>query len=177
MFSHRSDCRKYFVCHNGQHYEQQCPSNLYWSESHYRCDYRQFSNCNDVSGNQEVYYRPYPRDCSRFEEIRVLRCEGNRHWSPSLQRCENPQFAGCQDVIPTAGTPPPGLEVSTNLPVDPQELCRGSVANAYIPYPADCNKFIHCGPKATVLTCPGNLFWNPTKLACTIDAGGCQLLQ
>ncbi|KAH8364296.1 hypothetical protein KR084_005422, partial [Drosophila pseudotakahashii] len=134
----------------------------------------------------EVKYSPFPGDCSRFYETRVNRCEQNHQWSSFYQRCVAPQYADCQadypgslppyDPTPTAATPPSATATppaSEYLPIDVHSLCINSVSNAYIPYPEDCHKFIHCGPTATVLTCPGNLYWNPAQLSCAISNPGC----
>nr|XP_016936299.2 peritrophin-1 [Drosophila suzukii] len=189
MLPYPNDCRKYYTCQRGQAFEHQCPANLYWSQTTYRCDYKEYSNCNsdDPITNDEVKYSPFPGDCSRFYESRVLRCESNFQWSSLYQRCVAPQYANCQDSpvpvplppydpTPTAATPPTETWTPTDsnyLPIDVQSLCKNSVSNAYIPYPADCKKFIHCGPTVTVLTCPGNLYWNPGQLSCTVSTSGC----
>nr|XP_017008047.2 peritrophin-1 [Drosophila takahashii] len=188
MLPFPNDCSKYYTCQRGQAYEHKCPANLYWSQMTYRCDYREYSNCNSdnrPSPGDEVKYSPFPGDCSRFYETRVLRCEQNHQWSSLYQRCVAPQYADCQadypglpyDPIPTAATPPSATATppttSSYLPIDVASLCQNSVSNAYIPYPEDCHKFIHCGPTATVLTCPGNLYWNPGQLSCAPSNPGC----
>ncbi|XP_016964809.2 peritrophin-1 [Drosophila biarmipes] len=191
MLPYPNDCRKYYTCQNGLAFEHQCPASLYWSQTTYRCDYLEYSNCNSIDHpgpSDEVVYSPFPGDCSRFYETRALQCEQNLQWSSLYQRCVAPQYANCQnsdapgvplpplDPIPTAATPPTDSWTppsTTKLPIDVQSLCRNSVSNAYIPYPADCQKFIHCGPTATVLTCPGNLYWNPPQLSCTTSNSVC----
>ncbi|KAI8040742.1 hypothetical protein M5D96_006685 [Drosophila gunungcola] len=198
MLPYPNDCRKYYTCQKGQAFEHQCPENLFWSQITYRCDYREYSNCNSFDPpkpSNGVSYSPFPGDCSRFYETRVLRCEQNYQWSDQYQRCVAPQYASCQgfpmpypppstiapiDPIPTAATPPSASWTSAEtefLPIDPHALCKNSVSNAYIPYPNDCHKFIHCGPTATVLTCPGNLYWNPSKLSCSTSNSDCQYPQ
>lgn len=177
-----TDCRKYFSCFFGQLRQEHCPPNLYWSQTNYRCVYKEYSTC-DEEHYAQVEYRPFPGDCSRFYEISVQHCPENLHWSPSYRRCVESRYAGCDalpwdpsqpGVIPTPGSGPitnPGY-----LPIDPQELCINSGSNAYIAYPGDCQKFIHCDFTATVIKCPGNLFWNPRTTSCGTDRTYCQAL-
>nr|XP_017021027.1 peritrophin-1 [Drosophila kikkawai] len=204
MLPYANDCRKYYTCQNGQAYEHQCPANLYWSQLTYRCDYKEYSNCqpdepanpinpfNPVSPVPSVQYSSFPGDCSRFYVTRVLRCEDDLQWSDQYQSCVAPQFSNCGVVIPVpsfppvspgtpmwpngpAATPPPyDGTIAAPLPIDPNALCGNSLTNAYIPYPGDCHKFINCGPTATVLTCPGNLYWTPITLSCSVSSAGCQ---
>ncbi|XP_044313604.1 probable chitinase 10 [Drosophila rhopaloa] len=195
MLPYPKDCRKYYTCQKGQAFEHQCPENLYWSQMTYRCDYREYSSCKSddpPKPSNEVTYSPFPGDCSRYYETRIHRCDQNLQWSSLYQQCVAPGYANCQDYpvpipptnplppidpIPTAATPPSEDWTSTEpnyLPTDPLSLCRNSVFNAYIPYPGDCRKFIHCGPTANVLTCPGSLFWNPGQLSCSTYSPGCQ---
>ncbi|KAH8296296.1 hypothetical protein KR054_004311 [Drosophila jambulina] len=204
MMPFPTDCRKYFTCQNGQAFERQCPANLYWSQLTYRCDHREYSNCQPngpanptypVSPAPAVQYSSFPGDCSRFYMTSVLRCQDNLQWSDQYQSCVEPQFSSCgaggplPPVAPatptwpngpTAATPPPydGTSVDPNfLPIDPNALCGNSVSNTYIPYPGDCHKFIHCGPTATVITCPGNLYWSSSTLSCNTSSAGCQFRQ
>ncbi|XP_017059381.1 peritrophin-1 [Drosophila ficusphila] len=195
MLPYPNDCRKYYTCLRGQAFERQCPSNLFWSQLTYRCDYAEYSDCtsdNPPKPNNDVQYSAFPGDCSRFYETRVHHCEQNFLWSQQFQRCVAPQYASCQDnpvsvppvtpptdLIPTAATPPSAGYTPTDsgrLPIDAQARCQG-ISNAYIPYPADCHKFIYCGPTATVLTCPGNLYWNPSQLSCNTSNADCQYPQ
>ncbi|XP_039488984.1 uncharacterized protein LOC120450186 [Drosophila santomea] len=206
MLPYPNDCRKYYVCQKGRAFEHQCPPNLFWSQMTYRCDYKEYSNCNSDNPrpNQDagVIFSAYPGDCSRFYETRILRCEQNLEWSSVYQSCVPPLNGDCQrypvalppvypftplpplpttptvlpyDPMPTAATPPSITPTESNrLPIDVQPLCNISPPNSYIPYPGDCNKFIHCGPTATILTCPDSLKWNPGQRACTISSDGCQ---
>ncbi|EDV51496.2 uncharacterized protein LOC6544381 [Drosophila erecta] len=208
MLPYPNDCRKYYVCQKGRAFEYQCPPNLFWSQMTYRCDYKEYSNCNSdhpsSSQDVEVIFNAYPGDCSRFYETRILRCERNFQWSSLYQSCVPPQYGDCQnsavalppvypitpvppfptlptvspyDPMPTAATPP-SLNIAPTelnfLPIDVQSLCNISPPNAYIPYPGDCSKFIHCGPTATILSCADSLKWNPVQRACVISSNGCQ---
>ncbi|KAH8357624.1 peritrophin-1 [Drosophila serrata] len=201
MLPYANDCRKYYSCHNGQAYEHQCPANLYWSQVTYRCDHKEYSNCqpnepnnpiNPLNPVPSVQYSSFPGDCSRFYMTNVLRCKGNLQWSDQYQSCVAPQLSNCATIAPgypvapgtptwpngpTASTPPPfdgTMADPSFLPIDPNALCGNTLTNAYIPYPGDCNKFIHCGPTATVLTCPANLFWSPSTLSCSLSSADCQ---
>ncbi|EDV39428.2 uncharacterized protein Dana_GF24496 [Drosophila ananassae] len=176
-----TNCRQYYSCFFGQLRLQHCPPNMYWSETNYRCDYKQYSTCNNEESSQ-VQYTPYPGDCSRFYETKVQQCPGNLHWSSSYRRCVDPLYSGCGalpwDSSPSEVIPSPGGGPITNpgyLPIDPQELCINSALNTYIPYPGDCQKFIHCDSRATVLVCPGDLYWNPQKVSCGTDRTYCQV--
>lgn len=212
MLPFANDCRKYYVCQNGQAYEHMCPANLYWSQLTYRCDYKEYSNCqtneppNPLSPVTPVQYSSFPGDCSRFYMTIALRCEENLQWSDQYQSCVAPQLSTCGVIAPlapvapngptaatppspvgpiypngpTAATPPPvdgTIAAPIFLPIDPNAECGYSVSNAYIPYPGDCHKFIQCGPTATVLTCPANLFWNPSTGSCSVSSAGCQSRQ
>ncbi|XP_022221057.2 uncharacterized protein LOC111073171 [Drosophila obscura] len=202
MLPFPSDCRKYFTCLRGHSYLQQCPDNLFWSQRNYRCDYREYSDCHAPDTEGWVEYSAYPGDCSRFYEKRVLRCANNYLFNPRSQSCEHSQYVGsCESlppwnsvpptdpnypmipsIVPTAATPPPiaswpAPEPDYNAPIDAQSLCRNSVPNSYIPFPGDCHKFIHCGPTATMLNCPADLFWNPSMVSCTASSSGCQIFH
>ncbi|XP_043066566.1 peritrophin-1 [Drosophila bipectinata] len=174
-----TDCRNYFTCYFGQLQKRQCPSNLYWSETRYRCDLKQYSNCVEEEYNPQVEYRPFPGDCSRFYVTQVQLCPDNLHFSPTYGRCVDHRYAGCEALPwdPSQqgnGYIPSGHIPNTDyLPIDPPDLCNNVASNAYIPYPGDCQKFIHCGPRATVLLCPGDLFWNPLKSSCGVDKTYC----
>ncbi|KAH8370315.1 hypothetical protein KR093_003046, partial [Drosophila rubida] len=130
-------------------------------------------------------YTPYPGDCSRYYEKRILRCPANYHWNAQSQRCDLPQFAGCAAsnpitpvIVPTAATPPSIIGQSTEgpqpndskLPIDPENLCRNSAQSNYLPYPGDCHKFIYCGHTVNVLYCPDGMFWNRQTQSCDLSA-------
>ncbi|XP_002021001.2 uncharacterized protein LOC6596012 [Drosophila persimilis] len=195
-----NDCSKYITCLQGNPYVQQCPDNLFWSQRNYRCVNREYSECRSTDTEDFVEYSAYPGDCSRFYEKRALRCANNYLFNPQNQRCEPYQYVSCKSVppwnsvpptdpnypmipstVPPAATPPsmiwPTPAPDNNAPLDAQSLCKNSIPNSYIPFPGDCHKFIHCGPTATVLNCPADLFWNTGVLSCTASSSGCQLLH
>ncbi|XP_034656053.1 uncharacterized protein LOC117893522 [Drosophila subobscura] len=193
MLPFPNDCRRYFTCLRGRPYVTQCPESLFWSQRNYRCDYREYSDCQSPDTEGWVEYSAYPGDCSRFYEKRVIRCPNNHLFNSHSQRCELSQYVNsCESlppwnsglptepnypmippVIPTAATPEPEY----NAPIDAQLLCKNSIPNSYIPFPGDCRKFIYCGPTATVLNCAADSFWNPMLVTCTASSSGCQALH
>ncbi|KAH8239749.1 hypothetical protein KR032_007555 [Drosophila birchii] len=204
MLPYANDCRKYYICQNGQAIELQCPPNLYWSQLTYRCDRKELSICqpnepanpiNPFSSVITVQYNSFPGDCSRFYMSTVLSCEDNLQWSDQYQSCVAPHLARCNAFPPVSppypGTPtwpngptaatPPSYDgytvVSSPLPIDPNAVCGNSLTNAYIPYPGDCQKFIYCGPTASVLNCPANLYFSASTQSCNVSSAGCQYFQ
>ncbi|XP_034483157.1 probable chitinase 10 [Drosophila innubila] len=199
MLPYPNDCRKYYTCLNGLGYAHQCPDNFYWSQLTYRCDFKQYSNCDksiDPSEpiKQHEHYSPYPGDCSRYYKTQTLSCPDNYHWNALSQRCDLPQFAGCLSptsssiipswnnnftpIVPTAATPPTLIQTTVRpghrLPINPEYLCINAVGMKYLPYPGDCQKFIYCGPTTNVLYCPDGLYWNRYSQSCDISNSGCQ---
>ncbi|KAL7732965.1 hypothetical protein ACLKA6_002777 [Drosophila palustris] len=194
MLPYPNNCRKYYTCLHGLGYAHQCPDNYFWSQITYRCDVKELSNCIDPIEplspiQQPSQYSAYPGDCRRYYKTQILSCQGNEHWNAQTQRCDLPQFAGClaptspviipswtpnntSIITPLAPTPPTitPTPVTPNytpnyLPIDPELICKNSVGMQYVQYPGDCHKFIYC-PTATVLYCPGDLYWNSIKQSC-----------
>ncbi|XP_060652173.1 peritrophin-1 [Drosophila nasuta] len=194
MLSYPNNCRKYYTCLKGLAHAHQCPENYYWSQLTYRCDFKQYSNCEQTYEYptlvQEIeQYSPYPGDCNLYYENRILRCPVNYHWNAQTQRCDLPQFAGCAAptpqyptwnpitpaIVPTAATPPTVIPFpnESTVPIDPAYYCSNTGQGNYLPYPGDCHKFIYCGPIATVLYCPEGLFWNRNTQSCDLSTVGC----
>jgi len=194
MLSYPKDCRKYYTCLNGEGYAHQCPDNYYWSQLTYRCDFKEYSNCDQaidppVSKIEPAQYSAFPGDCSRYYETQTLRCPEGYHWDAQSQRCDLPQIAGCASSAsfsstpappntPTAATPPTVIlttvQPGARLPIDPELLCKNAGQMKYLPYPGDCHKFIYCGPTASVLYCPTGLNWNRNTQSCDLSTAGCQ---
>lgn len=173
MLPYPNDCSKYYVCQKGRAYEQQCPLNLFWSQMTYRCDYKEYSNCNTYipspNHDVEVIFSAYPGDCRRFYETRILRCEQNLQWSSVYQRCVVPQYGDCQNspvtvppVVPFTPLPtyPPVPTVpATVIPYDPMPTAGTPppiTPMESLPLPIDVQSLCNNSPPNAYIPYPGS---------------------
>ncbi|KAH8270097.1 hypothetical protein KR018_003995, partial [Drosophila ironensis] len=114
---------------------------------------------------QNVLRQPYPNDCQRFVESRVLSCPPDFYWNAQLQQCQLNSIDGCISAHPL---PDPGL-ITVPDPVVTSPNLRGlcyKKLGELIAYPGDCQKFIQCDYIPFVKRCPEYLYWNSKLLTC-----------
>jgi len=117
---------------------------------------------------QTVQRWPFPNDCHRYYETRLLDCPPEFYWNSQLLQCDSQTPVGCSSIDPITNwnnsypNSPPIKEPENS---DLTKLCENKL-NQLIPYPADCTKFIRCDYLPFVMCCPQYLYWNSQLLTC-----------
>ncbi|XP_044570978.1 uncharacterized protein LOC26514568 [Drosophila ananassae] len=122
-----------------------------------------FWNCG-LSEEQSIVKQPYPNDCRRFTETRLLSCPPEFYWNNLLQECQLQPIGSCNIKLPVNELPlrpPPPTRNPENL----SELCHKKMGH-FVPYPGDCTRFVQCDYLPFVKICPEYLYWNSKLLTC-----------
>ncbi|KAK0180174.1 hypothetical protein PV327_005843 [Microctonus hyperodae] len=113
-YSHESDCRKYYICINGNAVLRMCPSRLNFNSKLKECDLPSNADCSGDNNNPNntiinkcpldnagwAINLPHETNCSLFykcnwgEKI-LFPCKSGLYFNPTLQVCDYPCAAGC----------------------------------------------------------------------------------
>lgn len=122
-----------------------------------------FWNCG-LSEEQSIVVQPYPNDCRRFIETRLLSCPPAFYWNNLNQECQLQPTGSCLAEHPSTELtprPPPPTRIPENL----SEVCYKKMGHL-VPYPGDCTRFIQCDYLPFVMICPEYLYWNSKLHTC-----------
>ncbi|XP_032586961.1 uncharacterized protein LOC6583299 [Drosophila mojavensis] len=158
------DCKKYYLCWDGEAIEKQCNKNYEFNARNQSCSYPDKANCMPKCESYNLTSFCYDRTCTKYVlcyyGIPVLReCQDGLQYNAETDRCDFPQHVDCVD----------------------NECMRLSDATEllYLPSKASCSQYFLCARGVAVKSsCAKGLYFStscnccdyPNRSTCTIPA-------